>query len=103
VHWQHTTRNEIQRKKERKEEERKIEKLNSWPKLRKGKKRSQAEQSTNSTLQTARKLPLNKCKLPLNMWMQTSKFSEFFMKLTSSPPCWQCMNQGENANIWDKG
>jgi hypothetical protein len=45
----------------------------------KGKERSQAEQSTNSTLKTARKLPLNKCKLPLNMWMQTSKFS-----LTSS-------------------
>jgi hypothetical protein len=35
----------------------------------------------------AGKLPLNKWKLPLNMWMQTSKFSEFFMKLTSSPPC----------------
>jgi hypothetical protein len=43
---------------------------------------SQAEQSTNSTLKTARKLPLNKCKLPLNMWMH---FSEFFIKLTSSP------------------
>jgi hypothetical protein len=24
--------------------------------------------------ETARKLPLNKCKLLLNMWMQTSKF-----------------------------
>jgi hypothetical protein len=41
---------------------------------RKGKERSQAKQSTNSTLKSARKLPLNKCKLPLNMWMQTSKF-----------------------------
>jgi hypothetical protein len=43
-------------------------------KTKERKKRSQARQSTNSTLKTARKLLLNKCKLPLNMWMQTSKF-----------------------------
>jgi hypothetical protein len=42
--------------------------------MTKTKERSQAKQSTNSTLKSARKLPLNKCKLPLNMWMQTSKF-----------------------------
>jgi hypothetical protein len=48
-------------------------------KPRKGKERSQAKQSTNSTLKSARKPPLNKCNLPLNMWMQTSKF-----QLTSS-------------------
>jgi hypothetical protein len=23
----------------------------------------------------------------------------FLIKLTSSPPCWQCMNQGENAGM----
>jgi hypothetical protein len=31
--------------------------------------------------------PPEQMQAPLNMWMQTSKFSEFFMKLTSSPPC----------------
>jgi hypothetical protein len=60
---------------ERKKERRKKNKeAQLRPKPKKGKQRSQAEQSTNSTLKTARKLPLNKCKLPLNMWMQTSKF-----------------------------
>jgi hypothetical protein len=32
--------------------------------MTKTKERSQAKQSTNSTLKTARRLPLNKCKLP---------------------------------------
>jgi hypothetical protein len=26
-------------------------------------------------------------------------FFWFFIKLTSSPHCWQCMNQGENAGM----
>jgi hypothetical protein len=25
-----------------------------------------------------------------------------FIKLTSSPPCWQCMHQGENAEMQNK-
>jgi hypothetical protein len=25
-----------------------------------------------------------------------------FIKLTSFPPCWQCMNQGENAEMQNK-
>jgi hypothetical protein len=71
VHSQHTTRNEIQRKKVRRKKNKEVQLMT---KTKKGKERSQAEQSTNSTLNTARKLPLNKCKLPLNMWMQSSKF-----------------------------
>jgi hypothetical protein len=60
-----------ERKKKRRKENKDAQLMT---KTKERQKRSQAEQSTNSTLKTARKLPLNKCKLPLNMWIQTSKF-----------------------------
>jgi hypothetical protein len=69
------------REKEKGRRKKKTKNLNSWPKPKKGEERSQAKQSTNSTPKTARKLPLNKCKLPPehDMWMQNPKF-----QLTSS-------------------
>jgi hypothetical protein len=59
---------------ERKEIRKKNKEAQLMTKTKERQRKSQAEQSTNFTLKTARKLPLNKCKLPLNMWMQTSRF-----------------------------
>jgi hypothetical protein len=35
--------------------------------------------------ENSKKTPPEQMQAPLNMWMQ--RFSEFFIKLTSSPPC----------------
>jgi hypothetical protein len=62
-------RNEIQRKKERRNKE---AQLMTKTKERQRKVTSRAKHKLHT--ENSKKAPLNKCKLPLNMWMQTSKF-----------------------------
>jgi hypothetical protein len=64
VHWQHTTRNEIQRKKVRRKKNKEAQ-LMTKTKERQRKVTSRAKHKLHN--ENNKKAPLNKCKLPLNM------------------------------------
>jgi hypothetical protein len=60
-----------ERKKERRKKNKETQ-LMTKIKERQRKVTSQAKHKLHTEI--SKKAPLNKCKLPLNMWMQTSKF-----------------------------
>jgi hypothetical protein len=77
-------RNEIQRKKVRRRKNKEAQ-LMTKTKERQRKVTSQAKHKLHT--ENNKKAPPEQMHAPLNMWMQPSKFSEFFMKLTSSSSC----------------
>jgi hypothetical protein len=88
---------------ERKKEERKTRKLNSWQKTKERQRKVTSRAKHKLHTKNSKKDPPEQMQAPpehvdANFQILAQLFW-ICIKLTSSPPCWQCKNQGENAGM----